>query len=173
MRRLSIVQGEHAIVKEPQVVVSTVLGSCISVCLHDPVSRIGGMNHFLLGEPNGRRMNEVEMQRYGVHSMEVLINKMMAEGADRRRLRAHVYGGANVVANLGHIGSRNAQFARDFLEVENIITVHEDVGGSFARRVEFLPYEGKTRCTRVAQAPLPPPAAPAPALAPAGELELF
>ena len=52
MRRVSIVQGENAVVAEPDVVVSTLLGSCVAACLYDPVAKVGGMNHFLLGEPN-------------------------------------------------------------------------------------------------------------------------
>lgn len=174
MRRMSIVQGEHAVVSEPHVVLSTVLGSCIAVCLQDPVARIGGMNHFLLSEPASGEIGPGEMQRYGIHAMEVLINGMMARGAARERLRAHIYGGANVVSGLGEIGSQNAAFARRFCRTEGISIAHEDVGGAFARRVEFLPHEGKSRCSRVSQVPAAParpkPIAP---LAKSGELELF
>lgn len=175
MRRISIVQGEHAVVGEPDVVLSTVLGSCIAVCLQDPVAKLGGMNHFLLSEPgHGAELGPQDLQRYGIHAMEVLINGLMARGAVRGRLRAHIYGGANVVAGLGQIGSHNAAFARRFCRTEGISIAHEDVGGSFARRVEFLPHQGKSRCARVTQ--LPPPVAPAkslPALPRSGELELF
>ena len=175
MRRIPIVQGEHAVVTEPHVVVSTVLGSCIAVCLQDAVARVGGMNHFLLGEPvAGHEVSAQDMQRYGVHAMEVLVNGLMKRGAARDRLKAHIYGGANVVAGLGSIGCHNAAFARRFCHTEGIAIVHEDVGGSFARRVEFLPYEGKSRCSRVAHAPAPPViATPVPMAAASGELELF
>lgn len=173
MRRVPIVQGEHAVVSEANVIVSTVLGSCIAVCLQDSVSRIGGMNHFLLGEPSaGHDVSPQDMQRYGVHAMEVLINALMARGASRDRLKAHIYGGANVVAGLGSIGSQNASFARRFCQTEGIAIAHEDVGGNFARRVEFLAYEGKSRCSRVAQAPPIQIKPPKPAVA-GGELELF
>lgn len=174
MRRIAIVQGEHAVVAEPHVIVSTVLGSCIAVCLQDPVARVGGMNHFLLGEPvGGHEVGPHDMQRYGVHAMEMLINAMMARGAVRERLRAHLYGGANIVAGLGSIGTHNAAFARRFCRTEGISIAHEDVGGSFARRVEFLPYDGKSRCARTVQGPPAAiPARPVPA-AQSGELELF
>lgn len=152
MRRHPIVQGEHAVFGEPAVAITTVLGSCISVCLIDPAARVGGMNHFLLGEPTRRAaMRPDELQRYGIHAMEVLINAMMAHGADRTRLRAHLYGGADIVPALGRIGTQNAQFARRFLDTEGIAVTHEDAGGSAARKVEFLPYEGKARCSRVAR----------------------
>ena len=175
MRRVPIVQGEHAVFAEPHVIVSTVLGSCIAVCLQDPVARVGGMNHFLLGEPvTGYELGPQDMQRYGVHAMEVLINALMQKGAARDRLKAHIYGGANVVAGLGTIGSQNAAFARRFCKTEAIAIAHEDVGGSFARRVEFLPHEGKSRCARVSHAPAPvllPK--PVKTSAHSGELELF
>ena len=173
MHRISIIQGQHAVVAEPNTVISTVLGSCIAVCLQDRVARIGGMNHFLLGEPNpAHYVSPEEMQRYGLHAMELLINAMMQGGAVRARLKAHVYGGANVVAGLGSIGSNNAAFARRFMDAEGIAIGHVDVGGTHARRVEFLPFEGKARCMAVADAP---PLVVAPVSAPAGggELELF
>lgn len=174
MKRIPIIQGEHAVVSEPDKVITTLLGSCIAVCLQDPVARIGGMNHFLLGEPGkDQQVSAQSMQRYGVHAMELLINALMNRGAARTRLRAHMYGGANIVAGLGSIGSSNAAFARRFLDTEGIAIGHVDVGGTHARKVEFLAYEGKARCTAVSDAP--PIQTPAPVLfaARGGELELF
>ena len=160
-------------VREPDTVISTVLGSCVAVCLNDRVARIGGMNHFLLGEPSpNQRVSPEEMQRYGLHAMELLINAMMQQGAVRSRLRAHLYGGANIVAGLGSIGSSNAAFARRFMAMEGIAIGHVDVGGTHARRVEFLPYEGKARCMAVSDAP-PLVVPPAPSPVRGGELELF
>lgn len=174
MRRVSIVQGENAIVVEPDVVVSTLLGSCVAACLYDPVAKVGGMNHFLLGEPGAdHRVSAGDMQRYGVHAMELLINGMMARGAMRHRLRAHVYGGGNIVSGLGGIGTANAAFARRFMADEGIEIAHSDLGGSSARKVEFLPHEGKSRCTRVSDRVPDRPPVPV-ALPPVGgELELF
>lgn len=174
MRRVSIVQGENAIVAEPHVIVSTLLGSCVAACLYDPVARVGGMNHFLLGEPNAdHRVSVNDLQRYGIHAMELLINGMMARGASRTRLRAHLYGGANIVSGLGGIGSSNAAFARRFMADEGIDVAHSDLGGVSARKVEFLPHEGRSRCTRVAERV--PERAPVPVNLPpvGGELELF
>lgn len=178
MRRIPIIQGEHAVVGEPDTVIATVLGSCIAVCLHDREARVGGMNHFLLGEPSpGQRVDADDMARYGLHAMELLINAMMQAGAARGRLRAQLYGGANVVAGLGSIGHSNADFARRFLATESIPVGHVDVGGRHARKVEFMPFAGKARCTAVADAPArvvapPPLPVPPPAYA-GGELELF
>ena len=175
MRRLTILQGDHAVAGEPGVVMSTLLGSCVAVCLHDPVARLGGMNHFLLGTPpgEGAAAGRRGLHSYGVHAMEVLINALMTRGADRARLAAHCYGGADIVLGFGRIGTQNAAFARRFLAAEGIRIVHEDLGGRSARRVEFMPYAGKARCSRSAEIPTTPPL-PSPHYAPAaGEVELF
>ncbi len=174
MRRVSIVQGENAIVAEPGVVVSTLLGSCVAACLYDPVARVGGMNHFLLGEPSAdHRVSAGDMQRYGIHAMELLINGMMARGASRTRLRAHLYGGGNIVSGLGGIGTANAAFARRFMADEGIEVAHSDLGGASARKVEFLPHEGKSRCTRVADRVPERPPVPVTLPPVGGDLELF
>jgi chemotaxis protein CheD len=114
-----------------------------------------------------------DMQCYGVHAMELLINEMMKKGAMRSRMTAQLYGGANVVSGLGTIGHNNAAFARRFLEVEGIAVGHSDVGGRRARKVEFLPWEGKARSTFV-QDSVPAVSVRVPVPAPVGgELELF
>jgi len=174
MKRIPIVQGEHKVVAEPDVMITTLLGSCIAVCLQDRVARVGGMNHFLLAEPSTDRvLTDADMQCYGIHAMELLINEMMKKGAVRSRMTAQLYGGANVVNGLGTIGHDNAAFARRFLEVEGIAVRHTDVGGRRARKVEFLPWEGKARSTFVQDTvPVAAPKIPA-AVAAGGELELF
>lgn len=175
MERIAIVQGEHAVVTKPNVVITTVLGSCVAVCLQDSVAKVGGMNHYLLGEPMpDHRVLDRNLLSYGIHAMELLINEIMKLGAVRNRMRAHLYGGSNMIAGLGSIGTSNSEFAKRFVETEGIAIAHIDVGGSHARRVEFLPYEGRSRCNRVAQAPVQVPVPmPRRQLQPAGEVELF
>jgi chemotaxis protein CheD len=171
-RRINLVQGDHIALDKPGTVVSTLLGSCIAVCLHDHDAHVGGMNHFLLGQPEaGQTVSTNEMQRYGVHAMELLINAMMKKGARRPGLRAHIYGGANIIAGLGSIGDANARFARRFVEMEGIMIGHVDVGGTHARRIEFMPFEGKTR-SRLVTDVVPPPRMPT-LPARGGEIELF
>ena len=172
MRRFPIVQGEHKVVAVPNVMITTVLGSCVAVCLQDPVARIGGMNHFLLAEPTpGNVTAKADMQRYGVHAMELLINGMMKAGAERSQLRAHLYCGANIIAGLGGIGTANAAFALRFLQTEGIAIGLNDTGGTQPRKVEFRPYDGKIRCTYVAE---PPPVTLPPKMpAHGGEIDLF
>jgi chemotaxis protein CheD len=171
MQRVNIIQGEYHVANEPDVLIGTLLGSCVAICLHDSVARVGGMNHFLLGEPSGHEnVRSAEMTRYGVHAMELLVNEMMNKGAARSRLKAHVYGGANIVAGLGQIGSSNAAFAKKFIATEGIALGHCDLGGNQARRVEFLPFLGKVRSWSVAD---PVPLARVEQRATGGELELF
>ncbi|MEN9933283.1 MAG: hypothetical protein RIS17_1856 [Pseudomonadota bacterium] len=171
---IPIVQGEYAVKGVPGVVISTLLGSCVAACLYDPVARVGGMNHFLLPAPGADHAGDrAELQRYGVHSMELLINEMMRLGAMRSRLKAHLYGGANLFSGLSAIGSANGEFARNFMRTEGIAIAHSDLGGRNARKVEFQPYEGKVRSNAVADTPRlaikPQPVA----LPTGGELELF
>ncbi len=176
MTRVPIVQGEHHVAFKPGVVISTLLGSCVAACLYDPIAKVGGMNHFLLGEPGDNNpVPKAEMTRYGVHAMELLINGLMKRGAERTRLRAHLYGGASIVAGLGDIGHRNGEFARNFLATENIALGRCELGGTQARKVEFMPYEGRVRSLLVRDAPLPPvkPVKPVEQAEDSGELELF
>ena len=170
MRRITIIQGEYHVAGESDVLIGTLLGSCIAVCLHDVMAQVGGMNHFLLGEPAGQvRIPDADQQRYGIHAMELLINEMMRKGAVRSRLRAHLYGGANIVAGLGQIGSSNAAFAQRFIATEGIEVGRTNLGGKAARRVEFLPHLGKVRSWTVAEAvPVVRPPSRS-----GGDLELF
>jgi chemotaxis protein CheD len=148
--RLTVMQGQVRVSAGPRVELTTVLGSCISTCLYDPAVQVGGMNHFLLAEPESRsgRVDE----HYGVYLMELLINEMLHQGATKSGLRAHLYGGANMHSGMARIGTANAAFARTFLERERITLVREDLGGLHARRVDFRPATGKVRCRAVEDA---------------------
>ena len=143
--RVTIVQGEAKASADPRVEMSTILGSCVATCLFDPVARIGGMNHFLLAEPPAHVRNQAFDSDYGLYLMELLINEMLAIGARKNRMRARVYGGANLNPDLSPIGSANAAFARHFLEREGIPKVFEDLEGTLARRIQFRPASGQVR----------------------------
>jgi len=177
-RYYGIVQGARGVSADPQVMFSTVLGSCVAACLYDAEAKLGGINHFLLAEPQpGQQIDAQAAQRYGIHAMELLINEMLAKGARRARLRAHLYGGANLHSGMHAIGSDNAAFAVRFLADEGIPLVLRDLGGRSARRVDFQPALGRSRSRIVtdtlADAP-PPRRIPVPvAAASAGDLDLF
>jgi chemotaxis receptor (MCP) glutamine deamidase CheD len=123
-------------------VLQTLLGSCVAVCLRDPVTGIGGMNHILL--PG--RCDDRGDSRCGVNAMELLINAIMREGGDRRRLVAKVFGAANVIAHLKSptVGELNAAFVRNFLATERIALVAQRLGGTRAVQVHFNTNTGET-----------------------------
>ena len=147
--RVTIVQGEAKASTDPRVEMSTILGSCVATCLFDPVARVGGMNHFLLAEPPAHVRNQTFDSDYGLFLMELLINEMLALGAHKSRMRARLYGGANLNPDLSPIGTANAAFARQFLERENIPKVFEDLEGTQARRIQFRPASGQVRARLV------------------------
>ena len=137
-----VIQGTYFVSSHPQATLSTVLGSCISVCLFDPVMRLGGMNHFLLAAGRGEDSGHI---RFGVNAMEKLINEMFKAGASRGRLQAKLFGGARMSANLADIGSANAGFAEAFLRDEAIPVLSKSVGGNSARRLVFTPATGHAK----------------------------
>ena len=143
LARKRIVVGEvHA--SDTPTEVSTVLGSCIAVCLYDQQARLGGMNHFALpsGEGTARKATS-----FGVHAMELLINQIMGLGGDRRRLQAKVFGGAKVIelTGDGSVGERNAEFIRQFLQTESIPITAEYLGGDRGMQVLFETHIGRAR----------------------------
>jgi chemotaxis protein CheD len=174
-RLVHLVQGEYKIVSEPNVVLTTILGSCVACCMRDPVAGVGGMNHFLL--PGGDE-NETgaDLVKYGVNSMELLINGLLREGAARSRLEAKLFGGARVVRGLSDVGARNSVFAREFLQLEGIACVGESLGGEQARRIRYWPQTGRAAQILIEAKDVfaTERAKPAPApVAKGGDLELF
>jgi chemotaxis protein CheD len=132
--------------------ISTVLGSCVSTCLWDPVERIGGMNHFMLpGEPMAAASPWAVSARFGVYAMEVLINKMIHLGADRKRLQAKVFGGAHVLQGFEtlDVGAKNSEFVLQFLREEGIPLSAQDLLGVAPRKVHFFPATGKVHVRKL------------------------
>ncbi len=125
------------------IVIVTVLGSCVSVCLTDPIARIGGMNHFMLPDRGGATSLLSEPARYGAHAMEMLINNLLSMGAQRNRLEAKVFGAGRVLPAMTDVGARNAQFAMEYLERERIPVKASDVGGQNARKVYMFVETGR------------------------------
>lgn len=124
-------------------VLTTILGSCVSVCLHDPELCVGGLNHYLL--PNHGATGE-QTARYGPTAIEQLVNAMLRRGATRERMVAHVVGGARVLAAFAegqHLGLRNASVARETLNTHGIPIVSADIGGTRGRKLMFSPRDGR------------------------------
>jgi chemotaxis protein CheD len=140
-----VAPGAHAINGREAEMLSTVLGSCIAVCLRDERKRIGGINHFMLPALGEGQAPSRDAMLYGDTAMEVLINALMRAGCDRRNLEAKVFGGARIAAayDQSSIGDRNARFALDFLGHEGIPVRSQDTGGASPRRILFEPWSGR------------------------------
>lgn len=165
-----ITQGEFEVSNEPDVVISTLLGSCVSCCLWDDEAGVGGMNHLLLA---GERVGSLSgYDVAGVAEMECLINGIIKLGGNRTNLKAKVFGGANMLGMPTKIGEANATFAFDFLKQENIDCVNSSVGGSLARSLRFWPTSGRANLRFATDAPLEQET-PSEVLKSGNELELF
>jgi len=144
-----ILPGEYYFTSKDMMIV-TVLGSCIAACLWDRFMRIGGMNHFMLPDGDSSDVSG----RYGSYAMELLINEMLKLGARRESMQAKIFGGAQVMANFTtmNVGERNTSFVTEYLQTERIPIVSEDVLDIYPRKVVFFPSTGKAMVKRLAHA---------------------
>ena len=144
---VKVLPGEYFVANE-DIMVMTVLGSCISACIWDGRVRAGGMNHFML--PDGDSADGGG--RYGSYAMELLINQMLKMGARRESMQAKVFGGAQVMAGFTtmNVGERNTKFVLDYLATERIPVVSQDVLDIHPRKVCFFPLTGKALVKRLA-----------------------
>ena len=138
-----VLPGEYYVTRRNMLLV-TVLGSCVTACIRDVDSGIGGMNHFMLPEEAGGNVISTSA-RYGTFAMEVLINHLQKLGVRRNRLEAKVFGGGAVMESLvsTNVGSRNAEFVLEFLKTEKIPIVAKDLLDSYPRKVYFFPQNGR------------------------------
>jgi chemotaxis protein CheD len=145
-----ILPGEFYITRSDEAI-TTVLGSCISACIRDPLAGVGGMNHFMLPEDTTHGKSswldgEAGLAtRYGSFAMESLINGLLKLGARRERLEVKLFGGGKILNLDIDVGERNIEFARRWLKTEGYAVVAEDVGLSVPRRVVYIPGSGKVR----------------------------
>jgi chemotaxis protein CheD len=127
------------------VVLVTVLGSCLAVCIRDGKSGIGGLNHFMLSRSEKKDMTGNDSMLYGVTAMDVLLDQLLEAGAKFEHLEAKVFGGARMLQGMVNtdIGENNAEFARAYLRKRNIPLKAQDLGGQFARKIYFFPSSGR------------------------------
>lgn len=142
---VKILPGEYY-VSSRNLLMVTVLGSCVGACVRDRVSGVGGINHFML--PDDRRNEDERVgsaMRYGDYAMEMLINQLLKLGARRERLEAKVFGGGNVLPGFTQnvVGERNARFVNEYLALEGIPVVSRDLLGNYPRKVYFFPSDGR------------------------------
>ena len=142
---VKILPGEY-FVTQRELVIVTVLGSCVSVCLRDRANGIGGMNHFMLpGNHDGGLSPISASARYGVYAMELLINHLLKLGARRSDFEAKVFGGGSVLRGMtaNNVGERNAEFVREYLATENIQIAAQDLLDIYPRKVYYFPNTGR------------------------------
>lgn len=143
---VKVLPGEYFVSAE-DLLITTVLGSCVAACIWDSKTKSGGMNHFMLPDGGGDGLG-----RYGSYAMELLINALMKRGARREDLQAKIFGGAQVVAGFTtmNVGERNTQFVLDYLAAERIPVISQDVRDVYPRRVCFFPISGRALVKRLA-----------------------
>lgn len=152
IERLARVIHPGAWAIEPERPLSTLLGSCVAVCLFDPQARVGGLNHFMLPSIRRGSNDEVDSLLSGSYAMEALLNALLQRGAKKVRLQAKAFGGGTIINATGpsmSIGLRNSEFTKEWLEREGIPLLASDFLGPWSRKVLFLPNSGDVFCRRM------------------------
>jgi chemotaxis protein CheD len=150
-----IVPGEYYVTRRDMVLV-TVLGSCVAACIRDKTNGVGGMNHFMLPKSMGEKSGWLSSSaRYGAYAMEVMINQILKQGARRENLEAKLFGGAAVIKNMQslNVGDDNAKFALEYLRKEQIPVVSQDLLGELPRKVYYFPQTGKVLVKKLQSLP--------------------
>jgi len=133
----------------------TVLGSCVSACVRDPLNGVGGMNHFMLPVQHVEKMSVnpelTDAARYGNWAMEYLINEVLKNGGVRKNLEVKVFGGGRVLAGMNKmdVGKKNIDFILHYLDQENIRVAVQDLGGAFPRKVLYFPDTGSVKVRKL------------------------
>jgi len=143
-RIVKVGPGEHFVTDRAEIAIATVLGSCVSACIRDPVARVGGLNHFMLPESNdGYWGRAAASLRYGNFAMERLVNDILIRGGQRGRLEIKLFGGGCLAADMGRIGERNADFVERYLREEGMVPLVRQLRGKSARRLVYFATEGR------------------------------
>jgi chemotaxis protein CheD len=147
-----ILPGEYYHTGKDMLIV-TVLGSCVSACIRDRVTGLGGMNHFMLPDGGDSNSPVSASARYGTYAMEILINDLLKAGARRENLEAKVFGGGAVLRGFTaiNVGERNAAFVINYLKMEKMRVVAEDLNDIYPRKVYFFPRTGKVLVKKLMQ----------------------
>lgn len=135
--------------------ISTVLGSCVSACIRDPNTGVGGMNHFMLPGDSNKNMqkwggSECLSTRYGVAAMESLINDILKQGSRINNLEIKLFGGGEVLQmETSNVGKKNVAFVKDFVRTEGLSIASSDLGGVHPRKVIYFPGSGRVLIRRL------------------------
>jgi chemotaxis protein CheD len=141
---VKVFPGDHYVTANADEMLVTILGSCVTACIRDPMIGVGGMNHFMLPESAGAGWDSASASmRYGNVAMERLINDILKRGGARERLEIKVFGGGNVMKGTTNIGHRNAEFVEEYLAAEGLPIAARHLRGKLPRRVHYFPATGK------------------------------
>lgn len=145
-----ILPGEFYVTPHEEMI-TTVLGSCVSACIRDPMVGVGGMNHFLLPLPDAadRDLDPGAATRYGSFAMERLINEILKCGGRRENLEVKVAGGGRMYEGSHDVGRQNLEFLARFLREEGLKVVGKDIGQTFPRNVRYFPRTGKVQVRKL------------------------
>lgn len=178
---VKVFPGEYYVTNRPDESVVTVLGSCVTACIRDPVAGVGGMNHFMLPYSElGTWGDTARSTRFGNFAMEKLINGLIKAGCARERMEIKVFGGANVTETGNEVGTDNSTFVLRYLASEGLCCAVRDLGGTLPRRLHYDPMTGRVvrRLLGLGEAPAVRReedgfASRLVAQAPCGDIELF
>jgi chemotaxis protein CheD len=145
-----IMPGQHFVSRTP-VIVYTVLGSCVSVCIRDTVTNVGGMNHFMLPAPKRSQEDDSwgESGRYGSFAMELLINDILKRGGRRECLEVKVFGGGKIYNGENDVGASNADWILKYLFKEGLYPVKKDLGDIFPRKIYYFSDSGRVLMRKI------------------------
>ncbi len=149
-----ILPGQFYVSKSNEMI-STVLGSCVSACIRDPLKGVGGMNHFMLPmhgtDLHGKSYDLTDAARYGNWAMEYLINEVLKNGGEKRNLEVKLFGGARVLQGMTQmdVGNQNIDFVHQYLDQENIHVIAEDLGGTSPRKILYFPHSGSVKVKKM------------------------
>ena len=150
-----ILPGEYYVTTNDEII-ATVLGSCVSACIRDPLMRIGGMNHFMLPvsgsyQSSVRAASDSDANRYDNFAMEKLINDILKNGGRREHLEIKLFGGGKVIQHMkeADIGNRNIIFVRDYLKTEGFTITAEDLGDIYPRKIVYYPMSGRVQVKKL------------------------
>jgi chemotaxis protein CheD len=141
---VKVFPGEYYVTPKSDEMLVTVLGSCVSACIRDPLIGVGGMNHFMLPQGHSRSWgDDPESTRFGNFAMEKLVNELIKSGCSRERMEIKVFGGGNVIDSSSQVGTQNAAFVLRYLEAEGLRCAAQDLGGQYPRRIHYSPATGR------------------------------
>ncbi|NWF72650.1 MAG: chemoreceptor glutamine deamidase CheD [Nitrospirae bacterium] len=145
----SILPGEFFVSRDPMIVY-TVLGSCISACIRDPVAGVGGMNHFMLPEPKEKAWDSWgESTRYGSYAMESLINEILKQGGLKGRLELKLFGAGKIYDGQMDVGARNSEWVLNYVKTEGLSMIGRDLGDVYPRKIYYFTESGRVLMKKI------------------------